>query len=173
MQGRIHAYYGYGKGKTTAALGMCLRMCGAGKKVWFVQFLKDAQSSELQTLALLPNVTVRSGAAAGFVRDMQPEALAKVRAAHDRYLAEAAEAAKKGLMDMLILDEVFDALQLELIDRTLFDAILLHKPEPLELVMTGHEADPRILDMCDYISEIRCIKHPYMRGIGARRGIEF
>ena len=60
-----------------------------------------------------------------------------------------------------------------MLDRALFDEILLRKPDSLELVMTGHEADQRILDVCDYISEIRCIKHPYMRGIGARRGIEF
>ena len=73
-QGLVHVYYGYGKGKTTAALGLCLRACGSGKKAVIVQFLKDTPSGEIKSLGCLDNVTLLRGkAGAMFVTDMTEE----------------------------------------------------------------------------------------------------
>ena len=173
--GMIHVYYGNGKGKTTAALGLALRAAGCGKNVVVVQFLKNWNCGELSSLERLPNVTVFRGKSAGsmFVRDMDDDEKAAAKAGHDKNLRMAIELLEKGKCDLLVLDEAIDAFQLGVLDAELFEGLLDSKPEPLELVITGHIPDKRLLDRADYVTEMVKHKHPYDRGVSARRGIEF
>jgi cob(I)alamin adenosyltransferase len=173
-KGLIHLYYGYGKGKTTAALGLALRASGCGVKVVLVQFLKDSNTGELCQLNLLPNVTVLRGTAAKvFVRDMTPEQLAETRSIQNGNLEKARALVNSGDCGLLILDEALDAWQLGLLDESSFLDLVRHKPEPLELVITGHKPDDRIIAAADYVTEMVKIKHPYDRGVPGRRGVEF
>jgi len=175
MAGLTHIYYGSGKGKTTAALGLALRAAGSGKKVVIVQFLKDWKSGELSSLALLPNVTVLRGKAPGsmFFHEMSAEQRAETKAIHDKNLSDALAMHETGQCDMLILDEAIDAYALGALDRGLFEGLLNGKPEDMELVITGHNPDAHLIEHADYATEMVKRKHPYDLGVSARRGIEY
>ena len=175
MAGLTHIYFGNGKGKTTAALGLALRAAGCGNSVVIVQFLKDWKCGELNSLALVPNVTVLRGKASGgvFVHDMSEEQKAGTKAIHDENLIKALEMQKSGLCDLLVLDEAIDAYRLGVLDAGLFEGLLGNKPDSLELVITGHSPDAGLLERADYVTEMVKRKHPYDSGISARRGVEF
>lgn len=174
-KGLTHMYYGDGKGKTTAALGLSLRAAGCGKKVVIVQFLKDWNSGELNSLALIPEITVFRGKASGgvFVFEMSDEEKAETKAIHDANLQKALDLQKNGLCDMLVLDEAIDAYQLGVLDIGLFESLVFDKPGPLELIITGHSPDARLFEYADYVTEMVKRKHPYDEGVAARRGVEF
>jgi len=171
--GLIHIYCGDGKGKTTAAMGLAMRAAGSGMKVALVQFLKGQQSSELKMLQMLPNVTViREQLSPKFTFQMNSEELADTKMVHSRYLNAALKLAKNGECDLLILDELVGALNCGLIDEDLLHELVEKKPAQLELVMTGRNPAQWLVDAADYVSEIRKIKHPYDKGVDARKGIE-
>ncbi|MGE5474188.1 MAG: cob(I)yrinic acid a,c-diamide adenosyltransferase [Ignavibacteriales bacterium] len=174
-RGLVHFYYGDGKGKTTAALGLALRAAGSEKDVVIVQFLKDWKCGELQSLALLPNVRVLRGKSSGgtFVHEMSDEEKSQTKIIHDKNLKTALEFQKKGQCDLLVLDEVVDAYNLGVLDATLFEGLLDNKPEALEIVITGHEPNVRVLERADYVTEMLKVRHPFDEGASARRGIEF
>jgi len=173
--GLVHFYYGYGKGKTSAALGLALRASGCGKQVVVVQFLKDWKCGELVSLAHLPEVTVFRGKSPGsvFVRNMSGEEKAETKRIHDDNLRMALDLHKNGQCDLLVLDEAADAFSEGVLDPELFQGLLDNKPESLELVITGHKPDDWLIDRADYVTEMVKRKHPYDMGIPARRGIEF
>lgn len=170
----IHYYYGYGKGKTTAAMGLALRALGQGREVVIVQFLKDGQSGEISALEGLPGVTVLYGKGGkGFTFQMTDEEKLATRRVHDENLARAVERVREDRCGMLVLDEVGDALELLLLDEAALAALLGACPERTELVMTGHAALPVLVNAADYVTRMEKIKHPYDCGVGARRGVEF
>ncbi len=172
--GYIHLYYGDGKGKTTAALGLALRAAGAGMRVWIVQFLKGIPTSETASLQQIPNITLlRCDQNYGYTPGMDAATREAVRANHNRNLAAALAQVQEGACELLVLDEICDAYACGLVDAALLEPLLRQKPESLELVLTGHTPDPIFLDCADYISEIKKIRHPYDRGIPARKGIEW
>ena len=173
--GYTHIYFGSGKGKTSAALGLALRASGSGKDVVIVQFLKDWKCGELDSLALLPNVTVFRGKSSGgvFIRDMSEESKAETMAIHNANLRKALDLQANGQCDLLILDEAVDAYQLGVLDSKMFENLLENKPEPLELVITGHRPDAQMLERGDYVTEMVKHRHPYDKGVKERRGIEF
>jgi len=171
--GLIHLYYGDGKGKTTAALGLTIRALGSGFRVVFVQFLKNQATGELSVLDRLPNVTVLRGKeGAGFSFTMTEEEKEKTKLLHTENLKAAIELADSDNCDMLVLDEAFGAYGRDLIDRSLLEEFVKNKPEQLELIMTGRNPAKWMIDCADYVSEIKKIKHPYDKGIPARTGIE-
>ncbi len=173
-KGLTHIYYGFGKGKTTAALGLALRAAGSGKKVVIVQFLKESNTGELNCLKYLPNVTVLRGTAAKiFVRDMTPEQLEETKKMQNANLLKALDIVNTGGCDLLVLDEALDAYQLGLLDDDVFLNLVYQKPEALELVITGHKSEEKLMRCADYITEMVKIKHPYDNGVVARKGIEF
>jgi len=173
-EGLVHVYYGNGKGKTTAALGLCVRACGCGKKAVIVQFLKSSPTGEVQSLACLDNVTLLRGKGAGlFVSQMTEEQKAETRRIHGENLQKAVEMARRGDCDLLVLDEAMDALQLGVLEEGLVRDLLDNKPRELEVVITGHKPIDWVLEKADYITEMVKIRHPYDRGVPARRGIEF
>ena len=174
-EGLIHFYYGDGKGKTTAALGLALRASGWGQNVVIVQFLKDWKCGELSSLEHVPNVTIFRGKSSGgiFFHELSDEEKAATKIIHDDNLRKALELQKNGRCDMLILDEAVDAYQLGVLDASLLEGLIDNKPELLELVITGHNPDARLLERADYITEMVKRKHPYDNGIVARRSIEY
>jgi cob(I)alamin adenosyltransferase len=170
-RGYTHIYCGDGKGKTTAAMGLCVRAAGRGKKILLFQFLKDNSSGELNILSGLSNVTIKKAPESmKFTIDMsqnEKELLKAYYEAEFRGLASAAEA-----YDMLILDEILYVIYYGLFDEELLLQFLQTKPENLEVVLTGQHPDERLIALADYVSEIKKIKHPYDRGVRSRRGIE-
>ena len=170
--GLVHIYCGDGKGKTTAAIGLAVRAAGAGKKVVFTQFFKDGSSSEIEPLAALPGVRVfHADTVRGFYRNMTPtqrEQAGKDYTALFRQVTQAAQEA-----DLLILDEIVSACNRGVVPEKLVTDFLREKPARLEVVLTGRNPSAALLELADYITEMRKLRHPFDRGIGARKGIEF
>ena len=174
-QGLIHLYYGDGKGKTTAALGLALRAAGCGKNVIIVEFLKNWACGEHNSILLLSNIRYFRGKAAGgkFVHEMSAEEKQETKASQDKSLKNAITLVEAGQCDLLILDEAIDAHRLGMLDTALLEKLIYDKPPHLELVITGHNPDEHLLAQADYITEMVKRKHPYDEGITARHGIEF
>lgn len=173
MSGLIHLYTGDGKGKTTAALGLALRFSGHGKKVVLVQLSKGSRTGELKSLARIPEVTVlRNSRDYGFWRTMTDAQKAACRAENDENVKIAVAAAKCGSCELLILDEITSAYENGAVDPALVEALISEKPEALELALTGRNAPAFMLEAADYISEIKCVRHPYEKGVPAREGAE-
>lgn len=172
--GLIHIYCGNGKGKTTAAVGLAVRAAGAGMRVRFVQLMKGNETSELSSLKLIPSITVdRCDKNYGFTFNMSEEDRNSISACHNRILSRCEVLAEKGELDMLIIDEFNAAYEYGLLDKELADRLILNKPKPLELVLTGRNPDEKFVAAADYVSEINALKHPYKSGVSARKGIEF
>lgn len=170
--GLVHIYCGDGKGKTTAALGLGLRACGCGKKVLMVQFLKGSGSSELNAIAQLDRFTVLPGPEhIKFTFQMTQEEFAQAQGLYKNLLSEVA--AKMQSCDVLILDEVLGALSVGIVNEQDVLQVIRQKPEALELVLTGRDPTEKIMECADYISRVVKVKHPYDKGVHARRGIEY
>ena len=167
--GLLHLYYGDGKGKTTAAMGLALRALGSGKKVVIVQFLKGGKSGEIPLLGQLGATVYRGKAGQKFVFQMNAEEKAATRALQNQNLTAAmAEPA-----DLLVLDEAGSAWELDMVDPELLQRAVLQRPAGQECVLTAHAAPQWMLDAADYVTEMKCHRHPYQKGIAARKGIEY
>ncbi len=167
--GLVHLYYGDGKGKTTAAMGLALRALGSGKRVVVLQFLKGGQSGEIPLLEQLGAKIYRGKAGQKFVFQMNDAEKAETRALQNANLAAAmAEPA-----DLLILDEAGSAWELDMADKALLQQAVLQRPAGQECVLTAHAAPQWMLDAADYVTEMKCLRHPYQKGIAARKGIEY
>lgn len=168
-QGLLHLYWGDGKGKTTAAMGLALRALGSGKRVVIVQFLKGGQSGEISLLAQLGAKIFRGKGGQKFVFQMNEAEKAVARAVQNENLTAAlAEPA-----DLLILDEAGSAWELDMVDKDLLRRAVLERPAAQECVLTAHKAPQWMLDAADYSTEMKCRRHPYQKGIKARKGIEY
>lgn len=171
--GLIHIYCGDGKGKTTAALGLTLRFAGHGGRVLFVQFLKDRPTGELQSLALIPGVTlIRGKGNPKFTFQMNEAELAEAHTVQSALFEEILARCCQEQPDMLVLDEILVACSTGLVDEDRLVRFLQSKPADLEVVLTGRNPSQRLMDLADYVSEICKRKHPYDAGVAARLGIE-
>ena len=167
--GLLHLYYGDGKGKTTAAMGLALRALGSGRRVVIVQFLKGGKSGEIPLLEQLGAKVFRGKAGQKFVFQMNEEEKAATRRLQDANLTAAlAENA-----DVLILDEAGSVWELDMADKALLQKAALQRPAGQECVLTAHAAPQWMLDAADYVTEMKCRRHPYQKGIAARQGIEY
>lgn len=172
-KGLIHVYCGDGKGKTTSAIGLAVRGAGSGMQVVLLQFLKGRPVSELESLKQIPGITViRNNKDYGFYNTMTQQDKKDITGLHNENLNRALNFVKNDKCDMLILDEITAAYNYGLVDCSVIDDLLYHKKTELELVLTGRNPDSKFMDMADYISEIKKIKHPYDKNILARKGIE-
>ena len=173
--GLVHIYFGDGKGKTTAALGLALRAAGCGKNVVVVQFLKNWKCGEHSSISQLSNITLLRGipASGKFIHEMSEDEMRETKVSQDECLKKALKLVESGQCDMLVLDEVVDAHKLEVLDDEMFRSLVSNKPDALELVITGHNPDAFLLEHADYITEMLKHKHPYDEGVSARRGVEF
>lgn len=173
MTGLIHVYCGDGKGKTTASLGLALRASGHNMNVLIVQFLKGYNSSELNSLQKLENISViKAQNSNKFVFQMSELERQDLFEQQTKSLIYAINKVKNDKVDLLILDEIFGALETDSIDEEILKQFILNKPHNLELVLTGRNVTEFYLDKADYISRISADKHPFDKGIMARKGIE-
>lgn len=172
-KGLIHIYCGDGKGKTTAAVGLAVRSAGRGFKVLLIQFLKSRDTGELYSLARIPGITIwREQEDFGFTVSMSPEQKSRLRLSQDSLLEKAIALCNLENYDLLILDEAIASYNLFLINRESLLEFLRKKPDRLEVVLTGRDPAWELLELADYVSEIKKVKHPFDRGIKARTGIE-
>lgn len=172
--GLIHIYCGDGKGKTTAAMGLGIRAAGRDKKVLLTQFLKDNDSGELNSIEKLGDnfVIFKGDPVKKFFKFMSPEEQMVTRKEHiERFRAVTKKASDENF-DLLIMDELMAAINNELIPLEEVIEFLEEKPDTLEVVMTGRNPNPKLIELADYVSEIKAVKHPYEKGINARVGIE-
>jgi cob(I)alamin adenosyltransferase len=170
-QGLIQVYTGDGKGKTTAALGQALRSRGRGLKVLVQQFFKLASEPSGEQLAA-SGIEFRRGDFRHpfFDKGADREAIrAKILAA----LAVIEVEFSEGLWDLVVLDEVNNALRDKFIHWEEMRAMIESRPAHVELICTGRGAPQELLDAADYVTEFKKIKHPIERGQAARLGIEY
>ena len=173
-KGCVHIYYGNGKGKTTCGVGLCVRAAGAGWKVLVYQFLKDSTSSERKILKQLPQVTLLEGMEkVKFTFNMTPEELDQARIYYTQAFKKIVKMTCEGGYQMVFLDELLHMIRLELIEEKLVTDFLERRPDGVEVIMTGYDPSPRLLEMADYVSKITKEKHPFDSKLPARRGIEF
>ncbi len=170
-KGYIHIYTGNGKGKTTASLGLGLRAAGAGYKVHMFQFMKGRRYSELDGLEKVDNFTISQHGRDEFVNKENPEQV-DIDLAREGF-SKAKELINSNSYDMIILDEINVAVDFNLISLNDMLKLVEEKPEKLEIVLTGRYANPELIKIADYVSEILEIKHPYQIGIKSRKGVDF
>lgn len=171
-------FTGNGKGKTTAALGQAMRSIGEGKKVLMIQFIKGPWKSGEDILLEnfkfpVPSFQIRK-TGLGFVGIMDD---ALPREEHAKAAEEGLAFAKKeiesGKWDMVILDEINNAVDLKLISAEQVLELINLTPGALHLILTGRNAPQEFIDRADLVTEMRDIKHPYEKGIKAQRGLEY
>lgn len=169
----LHIYCGDGKGKTTAALGLAVRAAGAGMRVHIVQFLKGADTSELSVLRGISGITIaRCDRDYGFFNRMTEADKRDITDCHNRLMREGFTLVRRREAGVLILDEFNAAYAHGLLDRECAEEFLLGE-QSAEIVLTGRNPDSKFLEKADYISEINCVRHPYEKGVTARKGIEY
>ncbi|MGN0679713.1 MAG: cob(I)yrinic acid a,c-diamide adenosyltransferase [Oscillospiraceae bacterium] len=170
----LHVYCGDGKGKTTAAIGLAVRAAGAGQHVHIIQLMKGRFTSELAVLNEISLISyARCDKDYGFYRSMTNLEKAEITDHHNRMLSEGIAMVESGAVQMLILDEFNSAYAYNLLDREMVDDFILHGNHQAEIVLTGRCPDEKFLEKADYVSEIKCVRHPYERGVTARKGIEY
>lgn len=171
--GLTHIIYGNGKGKTTSAVGCALRAKGSGMNVLFLSMMKDGTSSENALLEKCGITLLHCDKRYPFTFEMTSGQKAEQTACHNEMLQKALRACNNAQADMLVIDEFFSAYELDLCDKALAEKIVIEKPENIELVLTGHTVGEKFLAAADYLSFVENKKHPYEKGVPARKGIEF
>lgn len=174
-RGIVVVYTGKGKGKTTAALGIVLRAVGHGYRVGMVQFIKgEWYYGELTSSKRLEPEFEMIAAGKGFVGIIDDDHPIEE---HQKAARGAVELVKdklaSGQYDVMVLDEVNYAVKLNLITVDDVLGIIAIKPEKTTLVLTGNYAHEKVIEAADLVTEMREIKHPYKKGIKAKKGIDF
>lgn len=174
----IHLYTGDGKGKTSAAIGLSIRAAGWKRRICFAQFMKGNDTGELHVLREMPEVTImRSDKNFGFYHTMSENDKAELTVIHNEILDKLLETAESGTCDVMILDEVTYPVQWGLLSMEKVQRLLALGKEDagkeIEIVLTGRDAEDVLRDAADYITEMECVRHPFERGVEARKGIEF
>ncbi len=174
----IHLYFGEGKGKTSAAVGLCVRALGQNIPVLFVQFLKSRESGEILMLEKWGATIIRGKGSKKFTKDMTDAELLEAKkkcAEHFEKAKELCKLAKKSENSSLVVvfDEICVALSANLLSENDVRDFLLSTPKNIEIVLTGRSAPPFLHDFSDYDTEFKKRKHPFDKGCVARKGIEF
>lgn len=179
MNGLFHIYTGDGKGKTSAATGLAVRFAGSGGRVLYAQFLKKDDSSELCSMKQLENIElICCDKCFGFTFQMSEETKAEAKSFYTDYFQRIVKVIElkrepgEAEYGLLVLDELATAYATKMIEPEAVLNFIKNRPKELEIVVTGRNAAPELLELADYVSEIRKIKHPFDKGIGARKGIE-
>jgi len=171
-KGLLYVFTGNGKGKTTAAVGQAVRAVGQGQKVLMVQFIKQITSGEVSPLKRIGVEIYPLGRGfVGILGDQEP------RAVHIRAAREALDFAKDKVSqenyDLLVLDEINVAISLGLLKVEEVLEFLRLRPDNLSVIVTGRNAPKELIKIADLVSEVREIKHPFSKGISAKKGSEF
>lgn len=195
--GLVHVITGDGKGKTTSSLGLALRAVGQGFKVYIIQFMKGENTGEIFAIKkYVPNITiVPYGRMAlkdkqtkvfyydgkGSNKEIGPPGSKyyyfppddKEKEPSRRAMEHAFHVVKSKEYDIVILDEINCALNKKIVPIDAILKLISEKPENVELVLTGRNAPKKLIEKADYVNEVKPIKHPFDRGILARKGIEY
>lgn len=176
--GLVHIYCGDGKGKTSAACGLAVRMAGCGNRVMIARFLKTDESGETAVLKQIPQIEVLPCEKEfGFVFAMDEETKKEAAEYNTELFRKAAAGAENMCREtgfcLLVLDEIMAAMNLGMVPEEEVLAFLKSRPENLEVVLTGRDPSEKIRETADYISEVKKVRHPFERGISARFGIEY
>ena len=173
--GLVIVYTGNGKGKTTAALGIALRATGYNKKICMIQFIKGSwHYGEMDSSARLKPEFEMIAVGKGFVgiiddkspmEDHQKTAREAVKVSNEKI--------QSGDYDIVILDEINYAVNLNLITVDDVLNIISAKPKRVDLVLTGNHAKNEVIEKADLVTEMKMIKHPFQKGIKAKEGIDF
>jgi cob(I)alamin adenosyltransferase len=171
MPGFIHVYTGNGKGKTTAAIGLAIRAAGAGKKVFFAQFIKGKPYSEIGIIKnKIPEITIKQYGLGCFIINSPTQQ--DIDAAR-KGLSKVLYVIKSGIYDVIILDEANIATYYNLFSDEELIEVILNKKEEAEIIITGRYASEKLIDKADLVTEMKEVKHYYNKGIEAREGIEY
>lgn len=165
----IQVYTGNGKGKTTAAIGLALRALGAGRRVYMAQFIKDGDSSEAAPLRAAGADVEQFGR--GMI--LGREVAAEDRAEAARGMTVVGGHLDRKDFDLVVMDEANVAGKLGLVDIDLLLDLMKSTPAEVELVITGRDADPQVVESADLVTEMREVKHYFTKGVDARLGIEY
>jgi cob(I)alamin adenosyltransferase len=175
QKGLVIVYTGGGKGKTSAALGLVLRAVGYNHKVCMVQFVKGSwHYGELDSAKRLAPEFEMITAGKGFVGILDDKSPREehVKAANDTLMISR-EKILSGKYNVVILDEINYAVQLELLKLDDVIDLIKSKPAELDLVLTGNHATKEIIELADLVTEMKEIKHPFKSGLKAKKGIDF
>jgi len=173
--GLVVVLTGYGKGKTSSALGMVVRACGHGMKVCMLQFMKgDIFTGEWEAVKKMDCDVEIVPAGMGFCGIQgNPYSHAMHREAAQRALLLAHERITSGQYGLIVLDEINNAVHLKLVDLEQVIDLIRAKPPLLHLVLTGRDAAPEVIALADTVSEVREITHAYRKGIEPQPGVDF
>ncbi len=173
--GLVVVLTGYGKGKTSSALGMVVRACGHGMKVCMIQFMKgDIFTGEWEAVKKIDcdvEIITTGMGFCGIQGNPYPQPVH--REAAQRALALAKERINSGRYDLIVLDEINNAVHLKLVDLEQVLDIVRNKPPLLHLVLTGRDAAPELIELADTVSEVREVAHAYRKGIEPQPGVDF
>ena len=171
-QGLLIVHTGTGKGKSTAAFGLALRMLGRGKRVGVVQFIKGAwHSAERDMLAKFGDQVSWHSMGEGFTWETQD--LARDMAAAERAWAKAQELMADPSFALVILDELNIALRYDYLPLNKVVAALKARQPELHVVVTGRNAKPALIEAADLVTDMTLVKHHFAAGVKAQEGIEF
>ena len=175
-KGLVSVFTGHGKGKTSAAIGIAVRAAGWGARVYMLGMMKGGdyaeEHGEFFVLKNLPNVTVLYAGKRTWLRSGPLKVTYREKAKEQ--LSAARRAMVSGDYDIVILDEINQATSKGLIDVPDVLDLIKDRPENVELILTGRDAAPEVVQAADLVSEILAIKHPYTEeGIRARKGIDY
>lgn len=177
-KGLVQIYTGDGKGKTTAAFGQALRAAGQGNRVLIYQFLKPPSLDIGECFALRPGAVRVKVEALDVPWDMaksfeDKQTVSSVQAEIKKILAKLAQTAEKKIYDVLVLDEIIFCISKNLAKFDDVMRIIKNRASGVEIIMTGRGATKELIEIADLVTEMKSIKHPFDKGIGARKGIEF
>lgn len=173
--GLVVVITGYGKGKTSSAVGMVVRACGHGMKVCMIQFMKgDLYTGEWDGVKKLDCDVELIPTGMGFCGIQgNPYSHSTHREAAQRAISLAREKIQSGEYDLIILDEINNALKLNLADLDQVLELIREKPPLTHLVLTGRDAAPEVIELADTVSEVHEVKHAYRKDIEPQPGIDY
>ena len=171
-KGLLMVHTGAGKGKTTAAFGLALRMLGRGRPVGVVQFIKGAWSTgERAAFERFGTMVEWHTMGEGFTWETQDRA--RDVAAAERAWAQAVALMARPGLGLLVLDELNIALRYDYLDEAVVLAALVARPPALHVVVTGRNACPALIAAADLVTEMALVKHHFAAGVKAQEGVEF
>lgn len=173
-KGLVTVYTGPGRGKTTASLGLALRVLGWGGCVCMIQFIKGYRDiGEAGFAEQFGNRFVLKQFAVDLSSSICESDVVERRESAENAIACAEAMLSEGKCDLIILDEINNALHYGLIELNRVLNLIKNKPAHVELVLTGRDAPPEIVQVADYATEMLLIKHPFENGTAARRGVDY
>lgn len=173
-KGFVHLYIGDGKGKTTACVGLALRMAGSGGRVLYSFMQKGVLSSEVKLLETIKGIDVfQVCTMTKFTHLQNEEEKIEYKRQHTKGLKKIISLCSTGRYDMVVIDEAIGAIFEKAVDLKNILELINERPRNCEIVLSGRKAPQELIEIADYVSEIKAVKHPFEKGIPARRGIEF